>query len=49
MTCDVYEIVTNQIINRITESGKLPWFQPWVNVMGGDGLATSRRLNRIAC
>lgn len=37
MTCDVYEIVTNQIINRITESGKLPWFQPWVNVMGGDG------------
>lgn len=26
---DIYEMITNQIVQRIEESGKLPWSQPW--------------------
>lgn len=29
MKQSVYSIITNQIINRIEESGKLPWRRPW--------------------
>ena len=38
MKTEVYQIITDRIIERIEKEGKLPWKQPWRNYLSAHGL-----------